>query len=82
MVYAFDDAKAPSQHTTQYFEMFANRAIYNNGWIATPPPRLHRLGRQWSNLSTQSTGNSELHNVAEDFSQANDLAGIEFREAA
>ena len=25
MVYTFDDAKAPSQHTTQYFEMFANR---------------------------------------------------------
>ena len=30
MRYAFDDAKAPSNHTTQYFEMFANRALYND----------------------------------------------------
>ena len=39
MVYSFDDAKAPSKRRTQYFEMFANRAIYNDGWVAaTTPP--------------------------------------------
>ena len=27
MMYTFDDAKAPGRHTTQYFEMFGNRAI-------------------------------------------------------
>ena len=36
MAYTFDkaNASAPSTRTTQYFEMFANRAIYNDGWIA------------------------------------------------
>ena len=34
MVYTFADAKAPSTHTTQYFEIFGNRAIYNDGWLA------------------------------------------------
>ena len=39
MVYSFDDAKAPSKRRTQYFEMFANRALYNDGWVAcTTPP--------------------------------------------
>ena len=28
MLYTFADAKAPSTHTTQYFEIFGNRAIY------------------------------------------------------
>jgi arylsulfatase A-like enzyme len=28
MAYTWDDAKSPSRHTTQYFEMFANRTIY------------------------------------------------------
>ena len=34
MAYSFDDADAPSNHHTQYFEMFANRAIYHDGWVA------------------------------------------------
>jgi len=35
MMYSFDDAEAKSPRTTQYFEMVGNRAIYNDGWIAT-----------------------------------------------
>ena len=38
MVYTFDDAKAPSRHTTQYFEMLGNRAIYHDGWVAATTP--------------------------------------------
>src|SRR5262249_8911870 len=34
MVYTFDDAKAKDQHVTQYFEMFANRGSYHDGWSA------------------------------------------------
>lgn len=30
--YSFDDANASSRHVTQYFEMFAHRAIYHDGW--------------------------------------------------
>jgi arylsulfatase len=34
MAYTFDDDKAPSRRTTQYFEIFGNRAIYHDGWLA------------------------------------------------
>ena len=71
MVYTFDDAKAPSRHTTQYFEIFANRAIYHEGWVAAtvhkapwePTPRRKLADDIW-----------ELYNVDEDFSETNDLA--------
>jgi arylsulfatase len=41
MAYTWDaaNANAPSTRTTQYFEMFGDRAIYHDGWIAaTTPP--------------------------------------------
>lgn len=41
MAYSFDkaNADAPSKRDMQYFEMFGNRAIYHDGWIAcTTPP--------------------------------------------
>jgi len=34
MRYAFGDADAPEQHSTQYFEMFCNRGLYHDGWTA------------------------------------------------
>ncbi|HWU88446.1 MAG TPA: arylsulfatase, partial [Kofleriaceae bacterium] len=36
LMYTFDkaSAKAPSRHTTQYFEIMGNRAIYHGGWLA------------------------------------------------
>ena len=34
LVYSFDDAKAKERHTTQYFEISGNRAIYHEGWFA------------------------------------------------
>jgi arylsulfatase len=35
--YTFDgaNAKAPSRHHTQYFEMMGDRALYHDGWIAS-----------------------------------------------
>ena len=48
MAYTLDkaNANAPSTRTTQYFEMFGNRAIYHDGWIAgtTPPAPPWLLG--------------------------------------
>jgi arylsulfatase A-like enzyme len=35
--HVFQDAKAASRHHTQYFEMFAHRSIYNDGWRAVCP---------------------------------------------
>ena len=37
-LYTLDDAKAPERHTTQYFEMFAGRAMYKDGWWAASRP--------------------------------------------
>jgi arylsulfatase A-like enzyme len=34
MLYAFDDPGAQDRRTTQYFEMFCNRGIYDEGWTA------------------------------------------------
>lgn len=34
LVYSFNDAKAPSRHTTQYYYIFGARAIYHDGWKA------------------------------------------------
>jgi arylsulfatase len=76
MMYTFDKANehAPSKHTTQYFEMLGNRAIYHDGWIAatTPPAGPWTLGlAKMPNLDDYKW---ELYNVATDFSEANDLA--------
>ena len=71
LIYTFDDAAAADQHTTQYFEMFGNRAIYHNGWVAAAK---HRT--PWANEPDGPLDQDkwELYHVAEDFSQANDLA--------
>jgi len=75
MVYTFDDAKALSKHRTQYFEMFANRAIYNDGWVAaTTPPVLPWVMGQTPYVNDYKW---ELYNVENDFSEANDLAAQE-----
>ena len=70
MVYSFDDADAEDRHTTQYFEIFGNRAIYHEGWVAAARHRVPWLPVQHS-LEEDSW---ELYHVAEDFSQAHDLA--------
>jgi arylsulfatase A-like enzyme len=35
--HSFDDAAAPTRHHTQYFEMFAHRSLYHDGWRAVCP---------------------------------------------
>jgi arylsulfatase len=76
MIYSFDDAKAPSKRRTQYFEMFANRALYSDGWVAatTPPVTPWDLGGKVPDVDAYSW---ELYNVAEDFSQSVNLADKE-----
>jgi arylsulfatase len=79
MVYTFDkaNANAPSKRTTQYFEMFANRGIYHEGWYAatTPPEPPWLVGTK--PLPPVEQYKWELYNITEDFSQANDLAAKE-----
>ena len=72
MVYTFDSATAPSTHRTQYFEMFANRAIYNDGWVAATTPPLP----PWASGKTIPIDDYkwELYDITKDFSEANNMA--------
>ncbi len=72
MVYTFDDPAAADRHTTQYFEMFGNRAIYHDGWVAATRHSIPWL--MVPQLPPFDQDKWELYHVAEDFSQANDLA--------
>jgi arylsulfatase len=77
MAYTFDsaNANAPSKRDTQYFEMFGNRALYNDGWIATtvPPQPPWLMGTV--KMPDVLTGYKwELYNIADDFSETNDLS--------
>ena len=72
LVYTFDNSDAPSHHKTQYFEMFGNRAIYNNGWVAAA--RHPRLPWQGTINADFDKDPWELYNIEEDFSEANNLA--------
>jgi arylsulfatase A-like enzyme len=78
MAYTWDkaNANAPSARTTQYFEMFANRAIYHDGWIAatTPPAPPWLLGTAKMPEDVVNGYKWELYNIADDYSEANDLA--------
>jgi arylsulfatase A-like enzyme len=71
MVYTFADAKAPSRHTTQYFEIFGNRAIYQDGWLAGT---VHRAAWEFKPRRTLEEDVWELYDARTDFSLANDLA--------
>lgn len=76
LVYSFGNAAAPDRHTTQYFEMFANRAIYKDGWVAATHPK--RV--PWVLPLQPFDANSftwELYHVATDYSEAEDLAAKE-----
>jgi len=70
-MYSFDNANAPERHTTQYFEIFANRGIYNDGWVACTRHSIPWLMTKNPPLEQDVW---ELYNVNEDFSEAHDLA--------
>ncbi|MCL4768166.1 MAG: arylsulfatase [Hyphomicrobiaceae bacterium] len=71
LVYTFKDATAAERHTTQYFEMFGNRAIYHDGWIART---VHRAPWQVTSLSPLTSDVWELYDVSNDFSLTRNLA--------
>ena len=71
MLYATDNAGAEGRHTTQYFEMFGNRAIYDDGWLARV---VHRVPWEGKPLNTLQEDKWELYNTEKDFSLTNDLA--------
>jgi arylsulfatase len=72
MMYTFADRAAQDRRTTQYFEMFGNRAIYHDGWVAATRHSIPWL--MVPKLPPFDQDRWELYHVAEDFSQAHDLA--------
>jgi arylsulfatase len=77
MAYTFDkaNANAPSTHKTQYFEMMADRALYQDGWIASTKvirPPWDVVGAVNPDPATNVTW--ELYDLTKDWTQSNDLA--------
>jgi len=76
MRYCFTEPAAESRRQTQYFEILGNRAIYHDGWIAScfhgRLPWIRFAGFKFDGPEEVW----ELYNIAEDFSQSNDLADV------
>jgi arylsulfatase len=77
LIPTFTDPKAPETHRTQYFEVFGNRAIYKDGWVAA----VRRFDPWYGSDTARKMYDAdfakdkwELYNVAVDYAQANDLA--------
>jgi arylsulfatase A-like enzyme len=77
MAYTWDKTATdvPSRHTTQYFEMFGNRAIYHDGWVACTTP----IQAPWILAADppSDTANAfkwELYDITKDWTEHNDLA--------
>ncbi|MFO0962231.1 MAG: arylsulfatase [Phycisphaerales bacterium] len=75
MAYTFDagNAKTPSRHRTQYFEMFADRAIYHDGWLASTKV----MRAPWDHFEPPVSPMDypwELYDLNADFSQSTDIA--------
>jgi arylsulfatase len=84
--HTFDNPNATTQHHTQYFEMFACRAIDHDGWRAVcgwPGPSYAEGAQKGRSLGDEITAEVldeldasswELYHIAEDPAEVNDLA--------
>ena len=75
--YTFDaaNAKAPSKHKTQYFEMMGQYALYDDGWfLSTKVDRAPWDAFGAANSDPLNNQVFQLFNLNEDFSQSEDLA--------
>jgi arylsulfatase len=71
MAYSFDDPAAKDRHTTQYFEMFGNRAMYRDGWLART---IHRAPWEPKPRRPLAEDIWELYDTRNDFSLVKDLS--------
>lgn len=76
-LYTFDskNTKAPSRHTTQYFEMFGQWALYKDGWVLST--KVNRA--PWdafgpANPDPLNNQVFQLYNLNKDFTQSQDIA--------
>lgn len=68
ILYAIDEPDAPTTRTVQYFEMMGHRGIVEDGWKAVTRRDL---------FDANAPDEWELYNLADDFSECNDLAEAE-----
>jgi arylsulfatase len=74
MVYSFGDAKVAGARKVQYFELLGNRALYQDGWMASV--RHGRLPWIAGMGSSKSFDDDvwELYDLRKDFTQATNVA--------
>jgi arylsulfatase len=72
MFSSFSNAEAPENHHTQYFSVFGNRGIYDNGWLASTVRNVPWLMNQKFPPLDEDVW--ELYDLNTDFSQAVNLA--------
>jgi arylsulfatase len=77
LAYTFDvkNAKEPTRHKTQYFEMMGQWALYHEGWLLST--KVNRAPWQaFGHANPDPLNNQELqlYNLNKDFSQSEDLA--------
>jgi arylsulfatase A-like enzyme len=75
--YTFDpaNAKAPSEHKIQYFEMMGQWALYNDGWLLST--KVNRAPWEAFGVANPDPLNNqvlELYDLTTDFSQSNNIA--------
>jgi arylsulfatase A-like enzyme len=75
--YTFDaaNAKAPTRHKTQYFEMMGQWALYRDGWMLST--KVNRAPWEAFGAANPDPLNNQvlqLYNLDKDFSQSQDLA--------
>ncbi|HHP7233817.1 MAG TPA: arylsulfatase, partial [Desulfobacterales bacterium] len=75
--YTFDEknAKAPSRHKTQYFEMMGQWALYHEGWLlSTKVDRVPWEAFKSAKSDPLNNQVLELYNLNEDFTQSKNIA--------
>jgi arylsulfatase len=76
-LYTFDakNAKAPSRHTTQYFEMMGQWALYKDGWmLSTKVNRAPWQAFGPANRDPLNNQEFQLYDLSKDFTQSEDIA--------
>ncbi len=74
LAYSFDSASSASTRKTQYFELFGNRAIYHDGWVACTTPATLPWDTTVTPVDIIDGYQWELYQVANDFSEGTNLA--------
>jgi arylsulfatase A-like enzyme len=72
MVYTFNDAKAADRRRSQIFELVSNRAMYQNGWMASSISFVPWAATRAAYDPEKAKW--ELYHIDDDFSQADDLS--------